>query len=416
MSDAITISLETARHFILGKQGLWPGRRWKGMSGTEKAMRAIQHVQLDPLVVIARSQDITLHSRVEGYKPDDWTTLTYTQRKFFDWGGWLAVRPMEELPHWRAVMRHESKYPHWDEFAKQHAAAIDEMRQTLRERDMVSNRDFAMHTRTRTNSYRGRKDSAVALYYLWRMGEAMVHHRERFERVYALTEKVAPAHLITHTSPEEADDFMLRKDIAFYGLRAQRFATGLAHHRATDGSDKPWLDKNLESGELIRVNVEGWKNPQYALAADAPLLADLIAGRVPKAWKPIGPTTEQEATLLAPLDVVSARGRAKPLFNFDYKWEVYTPESQRKFGYYALPILWKDALVARMDLKFDRPQNTLVVKGLWFEETATSRNADFARALAVALARFLGFLGAQHLDVKAVKPAAFRAMLKNGAG
>ncbi len=69
------------------------------------------------------------------------------------------------------------------------------MRAALRERGVLSNRDFEMATRTRTQSYRGRKDSALALYYLWRTGEVMTHHRNRFERVYALSESVAPAEL-----------------------------------------------------------------------------------------------------------------------------------------------------------------------------------------------------------------------------
>ena len=65
----LTITIETARRFILGKQGLWPGRRWRGIEGTEQAMRAMEYLQLDPLHIIARSQDITLHSRVLAYTP-----------------------------------------------------------------------------------------------------------------------------------------------------------------------------------------------------------------------------------------------------------------------------------------------------------------------------------------------------------
>ena len=103
----LTIDMETARRFILGRQGLWPGRRWRGLKGTEKAMRAIEYLQLDPLQIIARSQDITLHSRVLEYTPGLWEKLAYQQRKFFDWGGWLALRPMDELPYWRVVMRRE---------------------------------------------------------------------------------------------------------------------------------------------------------------------------------------------------------------------------------------------------------------------------------------------------------------------
>ena len=84
------LSITVARRFILGKQGLWPGRRWTGQVGTEHAMRAIEHLQLDPLVVIARSHDLMLHSRVIDYQPDLWAELAYHHRQFFDWGGWLA--------------------------------------------------------------------------------------------------------------------------------------------------------------------------------------------------------------------------------------------------------------------------------------------------------------------------------------
>src|SRR5215210_2063020 len=139
----LTIDIETARRFILGKQGLWPGRRWRGVKGTEQAMRAIEYLQLDPLQIIARSQDITLHSRVLDYVPGMWERVTYEKRKFFDWGGWLAVRPMDELPHCRVVMRRERDHnSRIREMEREHADAIVEMRDILRERGTVSNRDF----------------------------------------------------------------------------------------------------------------------------------------------------------------------------------------------------------------------------------------------------------------------------------
>ena len=105
-----TIDIQTARRYILGKQGLWPGRRWRGVAGAEQAMRAMEYLQLDPLQIIARSQDIALHSRVLDYTPGLWEDLAYGQRAFFDWGGWLAVRPMDELPYWRVAMRREREH------------------------------------------------------------------------------------------------------------------------------------------------------------------------------------------------------------------------------------------------------------------------------------------------------------------
>jgi len=409
----LTIDIETARRFVLGKQGLWPGRRWRGIEGTEQAMRAMEYLQLDPLQIIARSQDITLHSRVLDYTPGMWEDLAYQQRKFFDWGGWLAVRPMDELPHWRVVMRRERDGDTGDsrihQMALDHAGAIDEMRAILRERGTVSNRDFEMATRSRTQSYRGRKDSALALYYLWRTGEVMTHHRENFERVYALTETVAPASLIRESDEAEADHFLLRKEVSFYGLAPLRRTAEAYHGRGEpDRAAKKMLEVMLACGDLIEVQVEGWKRVHYALGSDAEVLAEVSAGRVPLAWTSLETTAAEEAVFLAPLDHVSARGRAKELFGFDYVWEVYKPEHQRRFGYYALPILWGDRLVARFDSKLDRTTSTFVVLGLWLEEEAQGLDEAFAEALASGLARFVTFLGASKLDATAIREPLLR--------
>jgi uncharacterized protein YcaQ len=160
----------------------------------------------------------------------------------------------------------------------------------------------------------------------------MTHHRQNFERVYALTETVAPAHLIRQSSQAEADRFLIKKEISFAGL------------------------------------------------------------------KPI---------FLAPLDPVSARGRAKTLFGFNYVWEVYKPEHKRKFGYYTLPILWGDQLVGRFDSKLDRPTNTLIILGFWLEDEALGQDQAFAAALARGFTRFLTFLGTNNLDAKAIPQPLF---------
>jgi uncharacterized protein YcaQ len=405
----LTIDIETARRFILGKQGLWPGRRWRGIKGTEQAMRAMEYLQLDPLQIIARSQDIKLHSRVLDYTPGMWEDVAYQKRKFFDWGGWLAVRPMDELPHWRVVMRRErDSGSRIRAMASDHADAIVEMRSILRERGTVSNRDFEMATRTRTQSYRGRKDSALALYYLWRTGEVMTHHRERFERVYALTETVAPAHLIRESDEAEADRFLIKKDVSFSGLSQVKRVSDSFHRGVPFGQVKQILEAMLADGDLIEVQIESWKAVHYALGSDAKVLHDLSAGRMPKAWTPLETSTTEEVVFLSPLDPVSARGRAKILFGFDYVWEVYKPEPQRKFGYYTLPILWGDRLVARFDSKLDRTTNTFVILGLWLEDKALGKDEAFAEALACGFSRFVTFLGASKLDAKAIREPLLR--------
>jgi uncharacterized protein YcaQ len=336
-----------------------------------------------------------------------WEEEAYKQRNFFDWGGWLATRPMDELPYWRVIMHRERDgHPDCDSRIRQngreHAEAIAEMRAVLRERGVVSNRDFEMATRKRMENYRGRKDSALALYYLWRTGEVMTHHRENFERVYALTEAVAPAHLIHESSEAAADHFLFKKEISFAGLsRLNR--TQDAYHRGAPFSKAQQIrEALLANSDIIEVKVEGWKPVHYVLSSDVEVLNDLSAGRVPQAWTPLETTTTEEVVFLAPLDPVSARGRAKQLFGFDYVWEVYKPVDKRKFGYYTLPVLWGDQLVARFDSKLDRPTNTFVILGFWLEDEALGKNEAFAEALARGLARFVTFLGASKLHAEAI--------------
>jgi len=409
-------------------------------------MRTMEYLQLDPLQIVARSQDIALFGRVVGYEPGQWEELCYKHRKFFDWGGWLALRPMDELPHWRVIMSRERGRPRFvtDEELRgkkggwkhhgpapgllrvlgEHRAAIEEMRAAVRVRGTVSNRDFAMHTRRRTNHYRGRKDSAVALYYMWRTGELMTHHRERFERIYGLSEDIAPAHLLRESSDEEADAFILKKTIAFHGLynpgrgRSSDIGNPVLSRvlmRPVTASEMARMrDTMLSDGEIIEVQVEGFKHPLYALASDASDLREIAAGRVPRRWNPCETSTREEVTFISPLDIVTARERARVLFDFDYKWEVYVPQPQRKYGYYVLPILWDDAFVARIDLKLDRMSNTLVVCGIWFEERKTASDPAFHRALAKGIARFMRFVGAKNLDANKVEQRPIRKLLASG--
>ncbi len=179
---------------------------------------------------------------------------------------------------------------------------------------------------------------------------------------------------------------------------------------------KPILEELLAGGELIEVRVEGWKSVHYALGSDAAALREVSAGRIPQEWTPLQATTADEAVFLAPLDPVCARGRATALFGFDYVWEVYKPEHQRMFGYYALPILWGDRLVARVDGKLDRTTNTFVILGLWLEDEALGTDEAFAEAWSRGCARFAAFLGATTLDARAIREPLLRRRAESSVG
>lgn len=412
-----TISKQTYRRFLLGSQGLWPGRRFSGLSGAESALRQMHALQLDPLVMVARSQDIAMYGRVLDYKPELLYKMAYEKRKAFDYGGWLMMYPMHEFPYWRLHMKHrEEKGLRYESFTHPPKKVVRFVLDELREKGPLGNRDIEGDA-VKVWSYRGRKLTSVTLFHLWLTGEVMISNRKGFDRIYDLRERVLPPEYDYAAPVDEAEDFFGKKHIAFYGIaREPSWKNGLGDfiHRAVSVKEaKERVERLIEKGEVSRLRVEGFSENFLILNSDKAHLSALEAGRIPKEWKPKGATTSEEATLLAPLEIVSARGRAKKVFDFDYVWEVYKPAHQRKWGYYTLPILYGDDLVARLDPKLDRTTNTLHILGFWLEDDAPKDSA-FADALANGLKRFADMIGAVKIDLGGVKQAKLRAHLKKG--
>ncbi len=403
----LTISKQTTRRFILGRQGVWPGRRWSGEQGLDAALRASEAIQMDPLNVIARSHDIAIWGRVAGYQPAMLHRAAYEQRQFFDYGGSLFLYPMSELPYWRTPMSYRRSAGRWATFASANPALLADTRAELASRGPLGTRDFKGGARV--ENYRGRKDSALALYYLWITGEAMISHRVGFERVYDLTERVAPAEYLHAAPKDEAEAYFARKTVAFHGLVAERrwgahLAASLQVPKVDRAEAQRLLVTLTEQQAFANVRIEGSRDSWLVLSADLADLSTIEAGSVPAAWRPVGPTTEQEITMLAPLEIVSARSRSNWLFDFEYLWEVYKPAAARRWGYYTLPILYGDRLVARLDPRLDRATSTLIINGYWPEPDAIADAAAYRAALAAGLTRFGQFLGARRINLDALSP------------
>jgi len=410
-----SISKQTYRRFLLASQGLWPGRRFEGPLGAESALRQMQALQLDPLVMVARSQDIAMYGRVLNYKPDHLYKMAYEKRKAFDYGGWLMMYPMSDFPYWRLHMKHrQARGMNYESFTHPPKDLLKFVLNELRDRGPLGNRDFE-GTRVKEWSYRGRKETSIALFYLWLTGEVMISNRKGFDRIYDLRERVVPSEFDYAATEDETIEFMSKKIIAFLGMIGEnRLGTELSYyiHKNVSREDAGKIVHQLVENNIIsRVRVEGSKDGFLILNSDQPHLSEIEAGRLPKLWKPKGPTTDEEVTFLAPLEIVSARGRAKKVFDFEYLWEVYKPVHLRRWGYYTLPILYGDDLVARLDPKLDRATNTLQILGFWLEDDAPKDEA-FANALANGLKRFADMIGAEKIDLSGIKPVKLRSYLK----
>jgi uncharacterized protein len=406
------ISNETARRYLLGRLGLWPGRRWVGKEGAAAAARTLGAVQIDPLNVAGRNHDLVLWSRVVDYEPAYLDALLYQDRAFFDYGGLLFIYPMEELPYWRLHMRRRAATGREAALATERAALIEEVRAELRARGPLGNRDFKGNARV--ESYRARKDTGLALWYLWITGELMTHGRRNFERIYGFRDEIAPPHDVPDEAAAEA--YFARKALEGGGLVtatmwAQTFSY-YVYRRVPRTEARRWLDALVDQGVAVRIEVGGAREPYLLPAADLPLLGELARGEVPEEWRPVESTTDEEVSFLAPLDNLLHRQRTKAIFDFEYIWEVYKPAAQRRWGYYTLPVLWRDRLVARIDPKLDRKTATLAINGFWVEDDAIVDDPAFASAFARGLSRFARFLGARCVAVPGIETSSLRRYLE----
>jgi uncharacterized protein YcaQ len=235
-----------------------------------------------------------------------------------------------------------------------------------------------------------------ALEYLFWSGQLAVAERRRsFERVYDLPERVLPADVLDTPTPPEPE---ARRELLLLAARAHGVgtATDLADYfRQTVPAVRPLIDDLVAGSELLPVQVQGWSAPGY-------VLPDLVV-----------PRRIDARALLAPFDpVVWERPRVKRLFDFDYRIEIYVPAERRRHGYYVLPFLLGEHLAARVDLKADRQQRLLRVRGASTERGAPPETAE---ALAAELQEMADWLGLADVGVEsAAEPleVALRAALQ----
>jgi len=404
-ADSHPVSAQTARRYVLGRQGLWPGRRWKGREGTKAALCQMEAVQIDPIHAIARNHDLVLWSRVADYAPALLDRLLYQDRLFFDFGSILMIYPMEELAVWQAIMRRmEAKW----EISEPQAEVCIHVLNEIKSRGPLGGRDFTERERIR-GGFNKVKDTGMALWRLWYTGKLMTHSRRGFDRIHDLFENIAGRPFEADVVAEaEAEQFLAGKALRDAGCASAaewaRRASVYLHRRVTAKEAPMMLERRVEEGELARIQVESRSEIRYLPAADLPLLQALEAGKIPDAWKPLQQTTEEEVVFLAPLDnVIWDRARTQALFGFDYVWEVYKPAAVRRWGYYTLPILWGDRLTARLAPRLNRKTRTLQIEGFWLEDSALDQNEAFIAALSAGLQNFARFHHAQHLDLTTIQ-------------
>ncbi|MBM3648809.1 MAG: winged helix-turn-helix domain-containing protein [Alphaproteobacteria bacterium] len=361
MSRRLSLSASLARRIALAAQGFGQ-QRPAGPVNAGHIKRAIDRLgllQIDSVNVLARAHYLPLFSRLGNYDGSDLDRLAWgrrSQRGLFEfWAHEASLLPLAAHPllRWRMQRARDSAGDGKGKlhaFRRDKAAYIDDVLREITDRGPIAASELS-NAGERRGTWWGWNDGKRAVEWLFFAGlVTTATRRGAFERVYDITERVLPAHIrdLPTPSQEEAQRALLRHAARALGVGTEfdlrdYFRLGVADTKAR-------LAELIEAGDLLPVKVEGWDRPAYLDPA----------ARQPRKL--------EARALLAPFDpLIWERDRTLRIFDFFYRIGIYTPAAKRTHGYYVLPFLLGDRLVARVDLKADRAESTLVVHAAHLE-------------------------------------------------
>ncbi|MBH8579732.1 DNA glycosylase AlkZ-like family protein [Bisbaumannia pacifica] len=348
-------------------------------------VRRLGTIQFDPLAPVGTNPDLVLQARVPGYRRGDWLRAAYEQRLLVD--GWDKQASLIQPGEWWA----QAPFHRW--FARRwrkHGVDVDApearalVEQVARHGPATSlelgdqRSDPALR-----GSWYGPKRSRHLLKALWDTGHLMTHHRVGGRHAYDLPERVLPREAReVDATPDDALQRLVVRRVQAAGLLRPSAAAAVWMLPCPRAERDRRAARAMAHGELIELDVEGtryWATPAALSALDA---APVPAGG-------------GAVRFLAPLDpLMWDRGGVARLFGFDYVWEVYKPQAQRRWGYYVLPVLWGERFVARFDARCQQGVLTLLAWH-WEAEIHPARLPEgLAEALQRAAGEFLDYLGA----------------------
>jgi len=381
------LTLDEARRIALAAQGFdRPRPNGKiNASHLRRAIRRLGLVQIDYVNVLTPAHYLILFSRLGAYKKTLFDDLVYRRREFTEqWAHEASILPMESWPLLRHRMEtHRERAWGVESFIKERGDYVERVLDEVRARGSLCAGDLPEpdSVSRRLGGAWSKTVPRVVLEVLFGRGVlAVTERRPNFARAYDLAERVIPAeHHGRRVEREEAQRELLRLAARSHGVGT---ANDLAdYYRMPIREARQRIAELVEAGELREARVDGWREPAYLH---------------PKAR--IGRRIEASA-LLSPFDpVVWHRPRAARLFGFDYRIEIYTPKAKRRWGYYVLPFLLGERLVARVDLKADRAARRLLTLAAYIEPGAEPGEA--ADALAAELLRMAAWLGLDSVSVE----------------
>jgi uncharacterized protein YcaQ len=393
--NAQTISAESARRLFLGAQGLLDDPARKITHATlAKLIEQMGFVQLDSINYVERAHHLTLGSRLDAYRHQHFTRLLEKDRRLFEhWTHDASAIPTKWFAHWKPrFARYETRLRNqwWGpRLGEQPEKTLAEVRERIVHEGPLRSQDFEHDRKGKSAGWWDWKPQKSALEYLWFSGELLVTRREKFQKVYDLTERVLPdAAKLAPPLENEHIEWACRTAFERLVIATPKEIADF-WHAITLAQARQWCEQAAKSGELVAVMVQSANGekprPGFGLNDWQARLRNL-------------PEAPDRIRLLSPFDpVIRDRARAARLFNFDYRFEAFVPEPKRQYGYYVLPILEGEQLVGRIDPKFQRERSSLEIRNLYWEPTIKVTKARKKR-LDESLSRLANLIGAAKVE------------------
>lgn len=383
MTKVLTLTNEQARRFLLVKQGLIGEYKFSGKQGVLDFIRQAGCIQFDPIDVCGKNPELVLQSRVKGFTKQLLSSLLYEERLLLDYFDKnLAIILTTDWPYFR---RYREAYRTGGRSHNQVNAVCDTIKRIVRERGPVSSADLDFNDKVDWY-WNATKLSRAALETMYFRGDLVVHHKKGAVKYYDLAENCIPVELLRAVEPYpdelEHQKWRVLRRIGGVGLLWNKPSDAWLNIRGLKTSERNEIFKRLLNEEkILEIMVEGIKDQLYCLATDRGILATVMEE----------PELNTRCELIAPLDnLLWDRRLIKALFDYDYKWEIYTPVAQRKFGYYVLPLLYGDRFIGRVEAIRDREEETLVIKNIWYE-TGVKRTKKLEAAIDKCFQKFADF-------------------------
>ena len=395
------ITREQARKFILSRQGLLGKYRFNGKTGAYQYIRQAGCIQYDPVDVCGKNAELTLLSRVKGFRKEILSDLLYKDRLLVDYSDKeLSIWPREDWPYFagyrKMSMEHGKSFKGIPELEEQAISYIRENGPVSSDTLPIGGTIFwhsSMHWSG--NWAKESKAARSVLEQLYTDGVLLIHHKNGSRKFYDLAENYFSEELLQAENPCQDEAAFLKwriiRRISAIGLLWNRRSDAwLGISMDTQQRDRAFSELESE-GRILAVRVKEIKTPLYMLAEDMSLMEAVCKDEI---------DLKERLEFLAPLDpMLWDRKLIEALWDYKYSWEIYTPAEKRKYGYYVLPIVYGSKLAGRIEAVADRKAGILDVRNIWYED-GIRETKKLKHALEASIKRLAQFNNCDQIKCK----------------